>query len=177
MATNIFLTLANGAQQLVKAIASSAGVADANKIVSTDATGYISETLFPPGIPFTAESRVVTENVAAGDLVNEWDDAGTTKIRLANASNGREATGFVLAAFTVGQAATVYPMGEVNTAMTGLTVGTKYYLSNISSGKVITGATLFAGAANGHLIQLVGRATGATELETGKYSVIEYQAD
>lgn len=176
MATNKFLTLISGAQQFVAALSQRTGMGDANKIVATRGDGYIDESLLPPGVPITVETREATESIAAGDFVNEFNDGGTTKVRLANASNGRRATGFSLAGYTLGQMVSVYPLGQNNTGVTGLTNGTDYYLSNTVSGKVATGAALAAAIANGHLYQYLGRATGTTEMETGKYTVTEHQA-
>jgi hypothetical protein len=42
-----YLSITNGIKQLITAISSSAGVADANKIIRTDAAGKIDDTLIP----------------------------------------------------------------------------------------------------------------------------------
>lgn len=171
---NTFLTLANGMQNLVQAIKSSAGVADANKVVSTGDTGKIDASLLPPEVALTTESRETTEGLSAGNFVNEYDDAGTTKVRLADPTNDRPATGFVASAFTIGQTATVLPLGQNNDALIGLVPGTTYFASVTSPGGIMTGAALFAAIATDNLIQPLGIATSTTVLETGKYSITKY---
>ena len=47
MSLNRYLTIIDQEQTLATAKATSVGIADANKIIATDATGKINETLFP----------------------------------------------------------------------------------------------------------------------------------
>lgn len=137
----------------------SAGVADAGKLVALDATGKLDSSMMPTGIAADTKLLPATENLAAGDLVNVYNNTGTFSVRLADASTtGKEANGFVLAAVTSGNDATVYFEGTDN-QLTGLTPGRKF-LSATTPGK--TSAT--PPSAAGQIVQYVGIATAATEL-------------
>ncbi len=157
--SNRFITIINGVRSLVTAIATSAGVADANKIICTDSTGLISSTLLPVGVGADTFSAPTTETLSAGDFVNVYDDAGTAKVRKADAANGRDANGFVLTAANIGTNATVYRMGT-NTQLTGLAAGTTYYLSATTAGT----ATTTAPSASGQIIQELGTASSSSAL-------------
>lgn len=136
----------------------SAGVGDAGGVVALDTTGRIDASMMPAGIGADTKSIAATENLAAGDLVNIYNSSGF-KVRLADASTtGKEAHGFVLAAVTSGNNATVYFEGP-NTQLTGLSPGRKF-LSPTTPGKV----TAVVPSTAGHVIQFVGVATAATEL-------------
>lgn len=63
----------------------------------------------PPGVVTLPATIAASESLSAGDFVNIWSDAGTPKVRKADAStSGKEAVGFVLSAVTSGSQATVY---------------------------------------------------------------------
>lgn len=156
MATNKFLTFISNSKQLVTAIASSAGVGDANKIISTGSDGKIDLTLMPSGIGPSTETIPASENLAAGDFVNIWNDSGTRRVRKADASNGRSANGFVLAAVTSGSNATVYLQG-VNSGLTSLTAGLQYYLAGTAGAATAT-------APSTGMIQPLGIAVSATAI-------------
>lgn len=133
MSSNKFLSKVSGITTLLTAIATSAGVGDANKIVMTDSAGKLDSTLMPSGIGADTASILASENLSAGDFVNVYDNAGTPNCRKADASNGRDANGFVLAPVTSGNNATVYKSGN-NNQLTSLTAGTTYYLSGSTAG-------------------------------------------
>lgn len=152
----------NNAGQLEEqaATVTSAGAGDAGKIVGLDATGRLDNTMMPVGIGADIKTVLASENLAAGDLVNLWTDSGAIKVRKADAStSGKEAVGFVLAAVTSGNNATVYFDGTI-TGLTGLTPGTKYYLSASTPGGEVTTAP----TTSGNVVQEVGYALSATEL-------------
>ena len=137
----------------------SAGAADAGKIVALGNTGRIDESMMPVGLAADTASIVASEALAAGDLVNIWDDAGTPKARKADASMaGKEAQGFVLSAVSSAASATVYFEGS-NTQMTGL-LGGKQFLSATVPGKTQSTAP----SSTGQLVQVVGFATSATTM-------------
>ena len=160
MSTNKFLTIVTGGvQRLVTAISSSAGAGDANKIIATDSTGKIDSTLFPTGLGAETVSMTASENLSAGHFVNVWLDSGTPKVRKADASNGRDANGFVLAAVTSGNAATVYQMGN-NNQLSSLTADTLYYLSATTAGT----PTATAPSTSGQIIQELGTAFSSSSI-------------
>ena len=82
-------------------------------LIALDATGRVPAGFMPVGIGADTAAIVSSENLASGDFVNIWDDAGTIKVRKADCSTaGKEADGFVLDAVTSPAVATVYVEGR-----------------------------------------------------------------
>lgn len=159
MAGNKYLKNNAGVITEEAALQSSAGAGDAGKIVALDAAGRIDTSMMPVGIGADTASISASENLAAGDLVNIWNSSGTAKARKADAStSGKEAHGYVLAAVTAPANATVYFEGT-NTQMSGLTPG-QQFLSDSAPG----GATATAPSGTGKVVQVVGFAVSATEM-------------
>lgn len=157
-----FLRLIAGIPTEQEAITTSAGAGDTGKIPALDGAGKLDTSFMPVGIGADTGTIVASENLAAGDFVNVWDDAGTAKVRKADASNNRRAHGFVLNAVTSGQNATVYFEGS-NTALSGLSPGNDYWLSNSTAGGVTDDVSAYTG---GDLVQPVGIARSATVIAT-----------
>lgn len=141
-----------------EAITSSAGAGDSGKIPGLDGSGRLDSTFMPVGIGAETKLIAASEDLSAGELVNIYDDTGA-KVRLADASNGRVAHGFVLASVTNGNNATVYLEGTV-TGLTSLTPGARMYLSGSSAGA----ATATAPSSSGYYLQPVGYAISTTEM-------------
>lgn len=140
---------------IINSKASSAGAGDAGKVVVLDGSGKIDSTMMPTGIGADTIAIDASENLAAGDFVNVWDNSGA-KVRKADATaSGKEAHGFVLSAVTSGNPATVYFEGT-NTGVTGMTPGV-VYLSTTAG--VATGT---APSGSGNAVQRIGYATSAT---------------
>lgn len=142
---------------IVNSKTTSAGAGDTGKLVALDATGKIDTTMMPVGI--TADTQIITasETLAAGDFVNIWSSTGF-KVRKADATvAGKKAMGFVLAAVTSGNPATVYFEGT-NTQVTGQTPGDVFLLTTAGT----AGAT--APSAAGNVVQNIGYATSATSI-------------
>lgn len=154
-----FLKIGSGAYQEQEAIQSSSGVADAGKIPALDSEGRISTSMMPVGIFPDTRSIVIGEALSANDLVNVYDDAGTPKVRKADAANGRRATGFVLTGGLVGATAVVYFEGSLSGG-TSLTIGAPVFLSASTAGRF----TSTAPSGSGQLVQEVGVAISATEI-------------
>lgn len=145
----------------VEAKTTSAGVADAGKIIALNAQGDLDASMMPPGIVADVAPLPATENISAGDYVNIYDASGTASIRLADGSAvGKEAHGYVLDAVTSGNTGTVYFEGT-NNQVTGQTVG-RVFLSATTPGKT----TSTAPTAAGHIVQRLGVAYSATEINT-----------
>lgn len=143
----------------VVALQSSAGVADAGKIPALDAAGRLDQTMMPAGVAADTYSVLASEALAAGDLVNIYNNANTANCRKADASStGKEAMGFVLTAVAAAATATIYFEGN-NTAVSGLTPG-KQWLSATTPGKSASSAPTAAGS----IVQSVGFSASATEL-------------
>ena len=137
----------------------SAGGADAGKLVALNASGEIDSTLLPPGIGGASQIFPTSEALAAGALVNIFDSTGTPTARNANATDAtKPAQGFVLAATTSPANATVYFPGQLVSGVSGLTTGAAVYLSAGTSGAVTPTAPVTAG----NLIQQVGSALSPT---------------
>ena len=101
-----------------------------------------------------------SENLSAGDFVNLYNNTGVINARKADATtNGKTAHGFVLSNVTSPANATVYLESSQNNSVSGLTVGSDYYLST-TPGVVTTTPP----SASGNIVQLLGTATSATNL-------------
>lgn len=155
-----FLKLENGRIKEEVPITSSTGAGDGNKMVQTGADGRIDPTLMPVGIGADVVKVEASENLSSGDFVNVFNDAGTVKVRAADASAvGKEADGFVLDAFSSGAMADVYFEGR-NTALTSLVPGSRYYLADNDPGTV----TATPPTGTGRVVQYIGRATDANSI-------------
>lgn len=136
----------------------SAGGSDAGKLVALNGSGVLDTTLLPAGIGSASQIFPTSETLAAGALVNIVDVSTVPTARNANATDAtKPAMGFVLAGTTSPANATVYFPGQVVTGLTGLTTGSRVYLST-TSGAVSTTAPSTAG----NLIMLVGYALSTT---------------
>ena len=152
------LQLISGIPTEVEAVISSAGAGDSGKLPALDAAGKLDASMIPGT---SGRSMTASETLAAGDLINVWDDAGTPKIRKADASDaGKRAHGFSPGAITSGNSGAVtLREGEI-AGLTGLVGGTQYYLSAATPGGLVTTAP----AGSGNIVQRVGVALSATEL-------------
>lgn len=149
------------AANIVNSVQSSAGAGDAAKVVALDSAGKIDSTMMPTGVGADTKTFVASETLAAGDLVNIWDDSGTPKARKADASGGvaKRAVGFVLAGFASAATATVYFEGTI-TGLSGLTGGTALFLSGSAAGT----PTATAPSTSAYIVQPIGHALSTTEL-------------
>lgn len=158
MAGNKYLSNNAGQLQEVAAAQTSAGAADAGKVIALNAQGTLDSTMLPPGIGADTLSVLASEALAAGALVNIYNNAGTANVRNANATaSGKEAHGFVLAAVSSGAQATVYFNG-INNQLTGLTPGVQYLSTTAGA------STATPPSASGNVVQRLGVATSATTL-------------
>lgn len=138
------------------------GGGSADRIPSLDASGLLDITMMPAGIGADSASIITSENIAAGDFVNVYDNAGTPTLRKAIADGtNKTADGFVLTGSTSPAVNTVYFEGR-NTQKTGLTGGTRYWLSASTSGAT----TATAPSGSGNEVQLLGKAYSATAMTT-----------
>lgn len=135
----------------------SVGAGDSGKVVALDGSGRIDSSVLPVGIGADTQSIQASENLAAGDLVNIWNNAGP-RVRKADATAaGKEAHGFVLSAVTSGANATVYFEGS-NTSISGATPGVLFLATTAG------GTTSTAPSSSGNVVQRVGFATGTTSM-------------
>lgn len=160
-----FLARVAGKTKQIFAIITSAGAADSGKIPALGADGRLHSSMMPLGIGASTVQATASEAIGAGKFVNFHDDAGTFSMRLADNSNGRQADGYVIEAVSSAAMGTAYPLDGTNAELTGLTVGTRYYLGTAGS---VTDTPLDetdAGNAN-KISQYLGVALSATELVT-----------
>ena len=154
--------LISGRETMVEGQVTSAGAAQAGKIVALDAGGKLDLTLLPSGVGPLVILVVASEALAAGKYVNIWDNLGTANVRLADSTNDRPAHGFVKDAFASLATATVYLRTGVNDDLSGLTPGGRVYLDaaggvqqtppSIAGGDVIH---QFLGVAQSATVQVV----------------------
>lgn len=160
MAGNKYLSNNSGTMTEVAAAQTSAGAGDAGKVVALNSAGAVDLTMMPSGIGPSTSSVLASEALAAGDLVNIWNNSGTANVRKADGSTtGKQADGCVLSSVSSGATALVYPPGSLNNAVSSLTPGPQF-LSDTTAGK--TAAT--APTTSGHTVQRVGSATTASAL-------------
>lgn len=154
-----YLKLSDGVPTDALANNSSAGAADAGKLVKLDAAGKIDATMMPAGIAAEVRTIQASENLAAGDLVNIHNAAGPRVRKADAAAAGKEAHGFVLQAVTSGASATVYPEENVLSGLTGLTPGARQFLSTTAGTRTET-----APSTAGQVAQIIGVALSTTEI-------------
>jgi hypothetical protein len=106
-----------------------------------------------------SDSIEASEALAAGDMVNVYNSSGE-KVRKANAGDTtKPATGFVTAAVSSGDDATVYFAGSIITGLSGLTPGAAQYLDTTGGG--ITETAPFG---DGEVVQFLGTALSSTSM-------------
>lgn len=154
-----YIALITGKLREVAATVVSAGAGDSGKIIALDGTGKLDSSVLPTGVGAETKTLTTSEDLAAGDFVNIYDNAATPTARKADATTaGKEAHGFVLASSTSGQNATVYVAG-VNNQLSGLTGGVAQYLATTAGAPTAT-----APSASGNVVQRLGVALSATEV-------------
>ena len=136
-------------------ISTSAGVADANKMVATGADGRVNVSLMPSGFGSDIEPVVCSEALSAGNWVSIFDNAGVRGCHKAsNLDATKPCTGFVKASFGLGDTAQVYLRG-INDQ---IPIGT---IDETGNGKKaflgVAGATTLAPpTATGNYLQVLG---------------------
>jgi len=171
MAGQGFLARVAGKTKQLFGLQSSAGAADAGKIIATDSTGKLDASFLPAGIGANTVTATTTEALTAGAFVNLFDNNGTMGARLADNSNGRAAHGYVNSAVASGVAATVNRLNTVNANRSGLTAGKEYWLG--TAGGVLATPLDPTDVANvGKADQYLGIAKSATELVTAEFQAV-----
>lgn len=167
-----FIGLVGGKLKQIAAIVTSVGAGDSGKLIAAGSDGKLHESFLPTGIGANSVTATASEVIAAGKLVNLWVDTGTTKVRLADNSNGREAWGYLKEGVAANVSATVYRLNTVMPGHSGLTVGADYWLG--TAGGVIDTPLDAADVANASkLNHFIGKAISATEIATVEVSPVE----
>lgn len=154
-----FLNIVNGQLRQLTAIQTSSGTADANKLVATGSDGRLSTTLMPVGVGPETHSATAGEALAAGNLVYISSTGTVLKADASAANASKAAIGFVLSAVSNGGTAVVYTDAYL-TGLSGLTPGSRQYLSASTAGAI----TATPPSTSGHCVQCVGLALSATVL-------------
>ena len=145
-----------GAQSEYAGKASSSGAGDSGECIIADASGKLDPTFLPNGVGADAITATAGEALVAGDFV--YITAGGTVMKADATTFAKRAMGYVIAAVANAGIATVF-FDESNSALSGLTPGTKYFLSATAG---LTTAT--APTTSGQFVQALGIATSATSL-------------
>lgn len=162
MAGNPYINLVNGRLTQVLANQTSAGTADAGKLIALNPSGQLDNSMLPTGVGADVVSITASEALSAGAFVNIYSNAGTPNARNAdNTAQGKEACGFVLAAVASAATASVYLQGQ-NNQLTSLTPGAMYYLGTAGA------ATSTPPTASGAVVQPLGIADTATVINFSK---------
>lgn len=149
---------------IVNSVITSAGAADSGKLPALDAAGLLDATFMPVGVGADTAAITASEALTAGNFVNIHISSGI-KVRKADATTaGKQADGFVLASVSSSATATVYFRGS-NTAVSGLTAGTEYMLSDTAGGVL---AVASPPTGTGKINQRLGYATSATNINFQK---------
>ena len=165
MAIQKFLALVGGIPSQIAGLVASAGAADAGKIPALGPDGRLDGTVMPVGIGANTTQAVASEAIGAGKFINFHAVGGALNVRLADNSNGRYADGFVKDAVASAGTATVYPLDATNSALTGLTPGSRYWLG--TAGGVTETPLDETDVANVNKVsQYLGVAKSASELIT-----------
>jgi hypothetical protein len=160
----------NGQTVQYTPIVASAGAADSGKLVALGPDGKLDSSTYNAGSGVSTRPIVASEAIGAGKFVNEYLNAGALNIRLADNSNNRPAHGFVIAAVASAGTGAVYDMDAVNSGLTGLTIGSDYYLG--TAGSAIVTPVDATTAATGTIDQKLGKALSATELKTQDFDYV-----
>lgn len=163
MAQKFIYLDAAGVMHEIEGQSVSAGSGDAGKFFVPGADGKWDVSLMPTGIGPQTKSLVASEAIAAGAGINVWLDAGTVKMRNADASAasaGKACHGFVLAAVASAATGSAYFEGEIS-GLSGLTGGATYFLSDTTPGAF----TLTPVTTAGRILQKIGVATSATTID------------
>lgn len=170
MAVSKFLKINGNKKEEEAPVQISTGVAEADKHVALRADGKLDESLLPPGVGDEKLIREASEALATRDFVNIFDDAGTAKVRKADASAfGTRANAFVTNNYLITELADTFAEG-ILTGFAGLTIGDPVFLDAVTPG----GITQTAPTATGEIWQQLGVAVSATEvrIEIGEAIVI-----
>ncbi len=148
----------SGFPQQVEGLQTSAGAGDAGKIPALNSSGKIDITMMPSGVGTPTQSMTAGETLAAGDFVY-INTSDSNRIYKADADAiGKKAIGYVLAAASVAASVTVYFEG-INDQLSGLTVGSDYFLSATAGGVTTT-----VPSSAGQIAQYLGTAISATAI-------------
>ena len=142
----------DGKKRVTPFINASRGSQDANKAVETNSAGLIDDSLIDADV--VKVSIEASEAIASNRLVEIYNDSGTAKVRLADASNSRQAHGFVKTAAAANAMAEVFRSGRI-TGLTGIP-GADMYLGTMGQPTATPIDFTDAAARSGAILQQLG---------------------
>lgn len=155
-----YIAMVAGRLKQMAAVVTSAGAGNDGDLVALDPSGKLDASVLPVGLGQNTISAVTSEAIAAGNLVNLYNVSGTLTARKADATTeGKEAHGFVKAAFANAATATIYTGGNYLTGLTGMTPGARQYLATTAGARTET-----APSTANNVVQMVGVASSASSL-------------
>jgi len=110
----------------------------------------------PTGVGADAVTATAGEALVAGDFV--YFNASGQVLKADATAIAKQARGYVTSAVSNGASATVY-FDDSNTALTGLTAGSTYYLSATAGQATVTAPTT-----SGYIVQELGFASSTTNM-------------
>jgi hypothetical protein len=128
--------------------------------ITVNSEGLVTSVVLVPIAVLASGTATASEALTAGNLCNVYSLAGVATIRKADATDDtKPANAFVIANVLISGTATWYGPAQLDTAVSGLTPGTTYFLDTTPGGVTTTPP-----ASAGNLIQKVGFAKSATAL-------------
>ena len=159
MAGNKYLYNNAGQPTEKAALQVSAGAGSAGSVVALNSAGQIDSTMLATSSGLISVTVTASAAISAGQLVNVYNNAGAINVRPAdNTTAGSEANGYAPSAISSGASGTVNLGEGLITGLSGLTVGSAYYLGTAG------GQTTTAPTTAGNLVQYVGKAISGTSL-------------
>lgn len=160
MSVQRFLALISGKISEVVPLTVSAGAGSSGSLVALNGAGAVDISMMPAGIGGNTFTGPASAAISAGMLVNIYSNAGVMSIRPADSSaTGSKADGYATEAISSGSTGTVNLGPGAITGLSGLTVGSDYYLGTVGVATVTPPATA------GNVVQYVGKAVSATALD------------
>jgi hypothetical protein len=160
MAVNRYLNIVGGVTTQVLPAVTSAGVPTAGQLIATNGAGVLDATMLPSGVGANAYTATASAAISSGMLINIYGNAGVLSARPADStSTGSEANGYAPSAISNGATGTVNLGDGIVNGLSGLTIGSAYYLGTIGA------ATLTVPATAGNIVQSVGKALSVTSLD------------
>lgn len=154
-----FLSWISGRVAEVQPVTTSAGAGDATKMVQLDANGLLDQSLMPSGLTPDQQTALANGTITAKDLVY-MEAAGTITRATAAAGTPQQCMGWAVASATTGNPVTMQLEGRI-TGLTGLTTGSRYYLSDVTPGGLLISP---GPVGSGKLAQYIGTALSTTVL-------------
>ncbi len=162
MPDRYFVPDPSGVAQAKPGVTTSGGTP--GSLIATNSAGMLDATLIPGNLQIT---RRASEAISAGALINYWvDPTATTVISVRNADNSswaKKADGFAPAAIASGASGTIMEDAGLDTAISGLTIGTQYFLGS-TGGVTATPPDPSTSFTPGQIVQFVGVGTGTGAL-------------